>query len=52
MEEHIQYGIVATCHCEEYECGNIKIHEKTRKLKEEDRYAMLMNKMQILDLYF
>ena len=37
MEEHIQYGIVATCHCEEYECGNIKIHEKTRKLKEEDR---------------
>ena len=37
MEDHIQYGIVATCHCEEYECGNIKIHEKTRKLKEEDR---------------
>ena len=37
MGEHIQYGIVATCHVEDYEQGNIKIHEKTRRVKEEDR---------------
>ncbi len=37
MGEHIQYGIVATCHFEDYEEGKIKIHEKTRRVKEEDR---------------
>jgi len=37
MDEHIQYGIVATCHIEDYETGKIKIHEKTRRAKEEDR---------------
>ena len=37
MGEHIQYGIVATCHVEDYETGKIKIHEKTRRVKEEDR---------------
>ncbi len=37
MDEHIQYGIVARCSIEDYEAGLIKIHEKTRKMKEEDR---------------
>ena len=37
MGEHVQYGIVAGCHIEDYEEGHIKIHEKTRRLKEEDR---------------
>lgn len=37
MGDHIQFGIVATCHIEDYEEGKIKIHEKTRRVKEEDR---------------
>jgi uncharacterized protein (DUF1015 family) len=37
MGDHVQYGIVATCHFEDYEEGKIKIHEKTRRVKEEDR---------------
>jgi len=37
MGDHLQYGIVATCHVEDYETGKIKIHEKTRRVKEEDR---------------
>jgi len=37
MGDHIQFGIVATCHTEDYETGKIKIHEKTRRVKEEDR---------------
>jgi uncharacterized protein (DUF1015 family) len=37
MGDHIQFGIVATCHFEDYEEGKIKIHEKTRRVKEEDR---------------
>ncbi len=37
MGDHIQFGIVATCHIEDYETGKIKIHEKTRRVKEEDR---------------
>jgi uncharacterized protein (DUF1015 family) len=37
MGGHIQYGIVATCHVGDYESGRIKIHEKTRRAKEEDR---------------
>lgn len=37
MGEHLQYGIVATCHVADYEEGKIKIHEKTRRAKEEDR---------------
>ncbi len=37
MGDHIQYGIVATCHVGDYESGKIKIHEKTRRVKEEDR---------------
>ncbi len=37
MGDHLQFGIVATCHVEDYETGKIKIHEKTRRVKEEDR---------------
>jgi uncharacterized protein (DUF1015 family) len=37
MGDHVQYGVVATCHVEDYETGKIKIHEKTRRVKEEDR---------------
>jgi uncharacterized protein (DUF1015 family) len=37
MGDHVQAGIVATCHIEDYEKGTIKIHEKTRRVKEEDR---------------
>jgi uncharacterized protein (DUF1015 family) len=37
MGDHLQYGIVATCHTGDYETGKIKIHEKTRRVKEEDR---------------
>jgi len=37
MGDHVQFGVVATCHFEDYEEGKIKIHEKTRRVKEEDR---------------
>ncbi len=37
MGDHLQFGIVATCHVGDYESGKIKIHEKTRRVKEEDR---------------
>lgn len=37
MDQHIQYGVVACCAIEDYENGRIKIHEKTRKAKEQDR---------------
>ena len=37
MGDHLQYGIVAGCSVEEYESGDIKIHEKTRADKEADR---------------
>lgn len=37
MHNHVQFGIVATCHFEDYESGKIKIHEKTRRVKEQDR---------------
>jgi uncharacterized protein (DUF1015 family) len=37
MDAHIQYGIVATCHINDYLSGKIKIHEKTRAVKEADR---------------
>jgi uncharacterized protein (DUF1015 family) len=37
MGDHLQYGLVAGCHIEDYENGRIKIHEKTRKVKEQDR---------------
>ncbi len=37
MGERIQYGVVALCNVADYESGKIKIHEKTRRAKEDDR---------------
>lgn len=37
MGDHLQFGIVATCYVGDYESGKIKIHENTRRVKEEDR---------------
>ncbi len=34
---HRQRGIVTLCHVEDYENGSIKLHEETRKEKEDDR---------------
>ena len=36
-EGRSQYGIVCTCHVDDYENGSIKKHEKTRPDKEDDR---------------
>jgi uncharacterized protein (DUF1015 family) len=37
MEGRVQYGVVALCNVADYESGLIKIHEKTRRAKEDDR---------------
>ncbi|MBL4575274.1 MAG: DUF1015 domain-containing protein [Opitutaceae bacterium] len=37
MGSHIQRGLVALCHIDDYEAGLIKKHEKTRPQKENDR---------------
>lgn len=37
MDGRTQYGLVATCHADEYMNGAIKKHELTRRDKEEDR---------------
>jgi uncharacterized protein (DUF1015 family) len=37
MDDHVQQGIVALCHVDDYEAGLIKKHEKTRVDKEDDR---------------
>ena len=37
MGEHVQTGIAATFSVDEYDNGQIKKHEKTRKAKEDDR---------------
>jgi len=37
MRGHVQTGIAATCHIDDYENDIIKKHEKTRKAKEDDR---------------
>ena len=43
FEDHVQYGVVAICHVEDYENNVIKIHEKTRRLKELDRIKYIEN---------
>ncbi len=35
--EHVQRGFVVLCHVDDYEANVIKKHEKTRKVKEDDR---------------
>lgn len=37
MGSHVQHGVVACCHIEDYANNIIKKHEKTRKDKEEER---------------
>lgn len=37
MGQHVQVGVAALCHVDDYDAGLIKKHEKTRKDKEDDR---------------
>ena len=37
MGDHVQTGVAALCHVDDYDAGLIKKHEKTRKDKEDDR---------------
>jgi len=41
MGDHVQRGIVAGCHVDDYDAGLIKKHEKTRKDKEDDRTRLI-----------
>jgi uncharacterized protein (DUF1015 family) len=40
MGAHVQTGVAALCHVDDYDSGLIKKHEKTRKDKEDDRTRM------------
>ena len=41
MGEHVQRGVVAGCHVDDYDAGLIKKHEKTRRDKEDDRTKLI-----------
>ena len=41
MGAHAQTGLVAVCHIEDYENDIIRKHEKTRKVKEDDRTRLV-----------
>ena len=41
MGKHVQRGVVAGCHVDDYDAGLIKKHEKTRKDKEDDRTKLI-----------
>jgi uncharacterized protein (DUF1015 family) len=41
MGSHVQTGLIAGCHIEDYENDIIKKHEKTRKVKEDDRTRLV-----------
>ena len=41
MGEHVQTGIIAACHIDDYGNDIIKKHEKTRKVKEDDRTRLV-----------
>ena len=41
MGNHVQTGVAAVCHIEDYENDIIKKHEKTRKDKEDDRTRLI-----------
>ena len=41
MGAHVQIGLVAVCHIEDYENDIIKKHEKTRRDKEDDRTRLI-----------
>ena len=40
MGDHVQMGITAVCHADDYAAGLIKKHEKTRPDKEDDRVRL------------
>ena len=41
MGEHVQRGLIAGCHVDDYDAELIKKHEKTRKDKEDDRTKLI-----------
>jgi uncharacterized protein (DUF1015 family) len=41
MGVHVQRGLVAVCHVDDYDAGLIKKHEKTRRDKEDDRTRLI-----------
>ena len=41
MGDHVQTGIIAACHIDDYANDIIKKHEKTRKVKEDDRTRLV-----------
>jgi uncharacterized protein (DUF1015 family) len=41
MGDHVQTGVAAVCHIEDYEQDMIKKHEKTRQDKEDDRTRLI-----------
>ena len=41
MGDHVQRGLIAGCHVDDYDAGLIKKHEKTRKDKEDDRTKLI-----------
>jgi len=41
MDGHVQTGVAAVCHIEDYENDIIRKHEKTRKDKEDDRTRLI-----------
>jgi uncharacterized protein (DUF1015 family) len=41
MGNHVQRGLVAGCHVDDYDAGRIKKHEKTRQDKEDDRTRLI-----------
>lgn len=41
MGDHAQTGLVGVCHIEDYENNVIRKHEKTRKVKEDDRTRLV-----------
>ena len=41
MGSHVQTGLAAVCHIEDYERDSIKKHEKTRREKEDDRTRLI-----------
>src|SRR5688500_18699341 len=41
MGGHVQRGVIAGCHVEDYDAGLIKKHEKTRQDKEDDRTRLI-----------
>ena len=40
MGDHVQTGLTAVCHADDYDSGLIKKHEKTRPEKEDDRVRL------------